>query len=301
MKNHFRVIVSLFVLLFLLSSCAWLFNGDVDPEVYVEQGMEHFKNSEDSLAIVAWEKALILLPDDAELHFLIGVAYHKLNKIEKATSYFENALELDDTYYEAANSYGYMLFLLKRYDEAKKSFEYAIKLRSDYEPALKNLDLVLQVKMGSLDLQAFEAVEDASQKEYEEQIPIYQRAIEINPAYAKAHNNLAVALYFEGFYDSAYFHLEQALKIDREYPEALNNLGYLNKVNLNYELATRLFFKAIIIKPKYISALNNLGETYYLMKDYAGSVKVFDAALNLDPSNQFARNYIEKIKAEIGK
>ena len=99
-----------------------------------------------------------------------------------------------------------------------------------------------------MDLQAFDAVEEAANKEYEDQIPIYQRAIEVNPKYAKAHNNLAVALYFEGFYDSAYYHLEQALKIDKEYPEALNNLGYLNKVAQKYTLATRLFFKAIIVK-----------------------------------------------------
>ena len=65
------------------------FKQSTDPEIYVEQGMEHFKASEDSLAIVSWEKALQLLPDDAELHYLIGVAYHKMNKIIKATSYFE--------------------------------------------------------------------------------------------------------------------------------------------------------------------------------------------------------------------
>ena len=44
-----------------------------------------------------------------------------------------------------------------------------------------------------------------------------------------------------------------------------------------------------------------MGETYYLMKDYAEAAKVFDAALNLDPKNQYAINFIEKMKAEKGK
>ena len=294
MKNSIKIICSLLIIIVTFSSCAWFQPKPVDPEVYVTEGINHFKANEDSLAIVSWNKALEIIPDDAEVHNFV-----KLNKVQQAADAFRRAVELDSLYYEAANNLGYMLFLLKRYREAQDYFEQAIRIKSDYQPALKNLDLVLQVTTGSLDIKAFEYSEEAATKEdYSEQIPIYIRALEINPNYAKAHNNLAAALYYEGYFDSAYYHLEQAIRINSEYPEALNNFGYLNREAQNYDIAIKMFLKAITLKPKYIAALNNLGETFFIMKDYSNARKVFEATLSLEAENEKAKHFLEEIKSK---
>jgi len=309
--NKIKTIVLLMLTLVLFSSCAWFTSTEKDDvkkpdlnlaEKYVSDGFTHFKLREDSLAIVAWQKALKIIPKDAEIHNFVGIAYHRMVKLNEASRAFKRAIEHDPTYYEAANNHGYLLFLLENYPEAKKTFQQALKINPDYQPAKKNLELVNQVMTGSLAMEAFSYSEKAANKEdYEDQIPVYQRALNINPDYAKVHNNLGVALFYEGFYDSAYHHLEQAVRLQKDYPEAINNLGFLNRVAQKYDIAINLFLKALTIKPSYIAALNNLGEAYFLSADMDSAERVFNAVLEMENSNAFAVKYLKKIKKDVGE
>ena len=53
----------------------------------------------------------------------------------------------------------------------------------------------------------------------------YQKALEIKPDYAEAHNNLGIALAGRGRIDEAIAHYQKALEIKPDYAEAHNNLG----------------------------------------------------------------------------
>jgi protein O-GlcNAc transferase len=309
--NKIKDIVLLVLTLFLFTSCAWFTSSKekepIGPDLnlaenQVSEGFTHFKSGEDSLAIVAWQSALEIIPKDAEVHNFIGIAYHRMLKLNEASRAFKKAVDFDPAYYEAANNYGYLLFLLERYDAAKIGFEQALKVNPDYQPAIKNLELVNQVMTGSLAMEAFSFSESASKKEdYQEQIPVYQRALNINPDYAKVHNNLGVALFYEGYYDSAYHHLEQAVRLKKDYPEAINNLGFLNRVAQKYEIAIKLFLKALTIKPRYVAALNNLGEAYFLSADMENAKRVFNTVLEMENSNAFAKDYLNKINKDLGE
>ena len=59
----------------------------------------------------------------------------------------------------------------------------------------------------------------------DEAIAQYQRALEIRPDFAKAHNNLGNALAGRGRTDEAIRHYQQALEIKPDFAEAHNNLG----------------------------------------------------------------------------
>ncbi len=309
--NKIKTAVLLVLTFLLFSSCAWFTSSKKEEvkkpdlnlaENYVSEGFTHFKVGDDSLAVVAWQNALEIIPQDAEIHNFVGIAFHRMFKLNEASRAFKRALEFDPTYYEAANNYGYLLFLLERYPEAKKSFTLALGNNPDYRPAIKNLELVNQVMTGSLEMEAFQYSEIASKKEdYQEQIPVYQRALSINPDYAKVHNNLGVALFYEGYYDSAYHHLERAVHLQKDYPEAINNLGFLNRVAQKYEIAIKLFLKALTLKPSYIAALNNLGEAYFLSADTESAKRVFSTVLEMDNSNTFAVNYLKKINKDLGE
>ena len=309
--NRIKTIVLLALTVILFSSCAWFASskkeGPKKPDLnlaekHVSEGFTHFKLGNDSLAIAAWQRALEIIPEDAEVHNFTGIANHRMHKLNEAARAFKRAVDYDGAYYEAANNSGYLLFLLERYPEAKESFKLALKINPDYQPAIKNLELVNQVMTGSLAMQAFNYSETASKKEdYQEQIPIYQRALNINPDYAKVHNNLGVALFYEGYYDSAYHHLEQAVRLQKDYPEAINNLGFLNRVAQKYDIAIKLFLKALTIKPQYMAALTNLGEAYFLSADMESAKRVFNAVLEMENSNTFAKNYLKKINKDLGE
>ena len=61
----------------------------------------------------------------------------------------------------------------------------------------------------------------------DEAIVHYQKALQIKPDYAEAHNNLGNALLQKGRVDEAITHYQKALQIKPDSPEVLNNLAWL--------------------------------------------------------------------------
>jgi len=307
-----RFLLTLCLVLFI-SSCAW-FTGKskediegpesdvaadmlITAENFVSDGIAHFQNGNDSLAVISWQRALELIPGDAEVHNFIGISYHKLNKLKKAENHFHSATKLDTNYYQAFNNHGYLLFLDKNYNEAASAFEKALTINPNYEPARLNYEKTKKIMSGEILREVFELTELAEKiDDPDKQIEYYTRVLEIDPMYAEGHNNIAVAYYYADNVDEAYKHLNEAIKLDRNYPEALNNLGYIYKVAERYQDAVTLFLKAISVKGKYIIALNNLAETYYLKGEKENSVRVFQTVLDIEPADEFAKDMIGRVK-----
>ena len=61
-------------------------------------------------------------------------------------------------------------------------------------------------------------------EEYNQAISIYEKAIELNPEYYEAYNNLGAALGKNEQYEEAEKVLKQVIKSQPEFVEALNNL-----------------------------------------------------------------------------
>ena len=303
----------------LLSSCSWFRSApkekteqpqkeQIDEETARKNKAEEFVNQAIALyqdgkyedAIETWQKALTLIPNDAEIYNFMGVAQHKRGKIMAAAEEFKKAISLKEDYYQAYNNLGYMQFLLNDYNSALENFIHAIQINPDFEPAIKNKKLTEEVIKGKLSKKVFDMAEKASKDiDYEDQIKKYKEVLKIDSTYAKAHNNIAVAYYYEDKLDSAYYHLEKAIKFDKNYPEAINNLGYLYKNDGQYDIAIKLFLKALTLKPRYIGALNNLGETYMLNEEFRNARRVFDTVLELDPGNEVAKMWLDTLDGKI--
>lgn len=309
-----RIIV-LFIIVLFATSCAWFKSEPKKPteeeragkeemrlaeaDNYVSDGISYFQAGDDSLAILSWKKALEIIPEDAEVHNFLGIALHRNGEIESALAEFEKAVELKPDYFEAENNRGYMLFLLNRYNNALAAFDRSLAVNPAYEPAIRNHKLVESIIMGNLSREAFEISEETARKdEYIEQIDGYKKVLQLDSTYAKAHNNIAVAYYYEGDLDSAMYHLKKAIQYNRNYPEAINNMAILYKINEDYETAIKLFLRALTLKPRYVAALNNLGETYYLNKEMDNANRVFNTVLELEPDNKVAKFWLSKMVEE---
>jgi Flp pilus assembly protein TadD len=312
MGGKMRKFIILFITALLVSSCSWFRSAPeekteppskeeldaekakkIKAENFVNDGITLYKEGKNREAIESWQKALALIPNDAEIYNFIGVAYHKNGNINLAVTEFKKAVVLKEDYYQAYNNLGYMQFLLNDYDNALDDFIHAIQINPDFEAAVRNKKLVEKLIQGNLSKKAFDMAEEASKSiDYEDQIVKYNEVLKIDSTYAKAHNNIAVAYYYEGKLDSAYYHLERAIKNEKNYPEAINNLGYLYKNDDKYDIAIKLFLKALTLKPRYIGALNNLGETYMLNKEFRNARRVFNTVLELEPQNVVAKMWL---------
>ncbi|MGD2099691.1 MAG: tetratricopeptide repeat protein [Desulfobacterales bacterium] len=157
----------------------------------------------------------------------------------------------------------------------------------------------------------------SGQKEDEQAIPQYQRALEIDPNLAQPHINLGEALERQGKMDEALEHYRTALELKPELPEALNNIGgilskqgkteeaiqyFQNalKFRPHYALAhfnlaralvkigrteegIRHYYAAIQFKPDYVAAHNDLGSIYINMGEEQKAIQHYMAALQIDP------------------
>jgi protein O-mannosyl-transferase len=92
----------------------------------------------------------------------------------------------------------------------------------------------------------------------DEAIPHFQKALEIEPRYAEAHNNLGIVRAQKQQLDEAVTHFEKALEINPDFAEAHHNLGLAFVKKDEPEKAITHFEKAIKLKPDYAPALRNL-------------------------------------------
>ena len=98
--------------------------------------------------------------------------------------------------------------------------------------------------------------------EHQQAISYYEKAIQIQPNYVKAHNNLGVILKELGEHQKAISYYEKAIQIDPKYEVAYINLGMLFKELGEYQKATSYYEKAILNDPNSIRAINGLSDLF---------------------------------------
>ena len=124
----------------------------------------------------------------------------------------------------------------------------------------------------------------------DEAISHYRKALDLKPAYAQAHYNLAIALVQKGRLDEAIAHYERAVEISPAYFDARNNLGsaLLQAGRLNE--AIDCYRMALRIDPNSARAHNNLAAALVQKGRIAEAISHYLKVLKIDPDHVKARN-----------
>ncbi|MBZ0105713.1 MAG: tetratricopeptide repeat protein, partial [Sulfuricella denitrificans] len=88
----------------------------------------------------------------------------------------------------------------------------------------------------------------------------YREALELNPDYAKAHNNLGVCLKELKEIDVAAAHFRRAIELEPDFVEAVANLGSSLVELENFDEAIDFLEQALRLKPDFADAHYNLGK-----------------------------------------
>jgi tetratricopeptide (TPR) repeat protein len=100
-------------------------------EQWLEEGNSHYKANRFTEALIAFEEALRLDPNDATAYNGKGKALRRLNRYEEALVTFEQAIRLNPHYPKAYCGKGDSLSDgFNRYEEALAAYEQAIRLDS---------------------------------------------------------------------------------------------------------------------------------------------------------------------------
>ena len=151
-------------------------------------------------ALNANKTAVILSPQDAQVHYNLGITLKELGRLDEAEASYRQAIALQPDNAQAHNNLGLTLEALGRLDEAEASYRQAIALKANYTKAYNNLGITLQA-LGRLD----------------EAETSYKQAIGVKADYAEAHHNLSLMKKFES--QDEQFLKMQELNLDKNTPE----------------------------------------------------------------------------------
>ena len=93
---------------------------------------------------------------------------------------------------------------------------------------------------------------------WENDIKLFQHAVNVTSDNYAAHNNLGLAMYHQGKSDEAYHHYSKALQIYPGYALAHNNMGFLLAKQEKIDDAIRYYSNAIHLNPNFEKAHANL-------------------------------------------
>ena len=122
-------------------------------------------------------------------------------------------------------------------------------------------------------------------EDFKRAIPLYEKAMELDPASPKAPLAMALALTKLERFDEAREYYTKCLSLDPENSQAHNNLGLWYDRRGESAEAERQFLEAIRLKPNSSQAHNNLGMAYGKRGEGALAVREFVEAIRLNSSN----------------
>jgi len=195
-----------------------------------------------SEALNANQKAVQLVPEDAEAHYNLSNTLQALDRLAEAEASHRQAITLKPDYTEAHNNLGIVLKERQKLGEAEKSFRQAIALSPDYGEAHFNLGNLLK-----------------DQDRLEETVECFRQAIALRKDLVQAHSNLGVVLHRLGERDLAIESLLVALKSGPESAD-LFNLGVMLEGIVFFkpmphlmEFVFQLLEKETLVRPDAIS------------------------------------------------
>src|SRR3989338_783830 len=169
-----------------------------DPSVfYVNAGDALAKKGETQKAMVFYEEALRIRPDNAKASLAMGLALTKAGRSSDAEKYYRDAIEADPFNSDSYNNLGLWYDEHGRLDEAEKCFLKAAELKPHSFQPYNNLGMFY-----------------GKRGENEKALGVLKKALEINPQSPRVHTNLGLVYYRLGRREEALVEWKKALEID---------------------------------------------------------------------------------------
>ena len=119
----------------------------------------------------------------------------------------------------------------------------------------------------------------------DEKVKLFKQAIQADPDYKEAYNDLAVVYMDRGEYAEAITYLNEAVRVDAAYFLPHFNLGVCYRQLGRPDESIKAFKRAVEYNDTYVMGFLALSETYYAQSDYRRARDTARKAIELDPGN----------------
>lgn len=162
------------------------------------------------------------------------------------------------------------------------------QLQLDFEEAEDRRSLAMEQASKSADDWFQEALERENQGDYRGAVEAYQQAVGCEADDPILHFNLGNVLYASHDLIEAEQEFRVAVELDPNYVEAWNNLGTVLADLGCYEDSVRVFERALEVFPLYADAHFNLGDVYASLGQPHRACEHWNRYLQLDPKSPWA-------------
>ena len=138
-------------------------------------------------------------------------------------------------------------------------------------------------------------------KDLENSIGAYDRAIHLKPDFAEAFNNQGNAKADSGQYAAAIADYDEAIRSKPDFAKAFNNRGASKAALKQYGAAIADCDTAIRLEPDLVTAFNNRGNAKADSGQYTAAIADFDEAIHLKPDyvGAYINRGIAKVKLNL--
>lgn len=184
-----------------------------NEEAYYNLAIVHIDLAHWSRAAQLLTRAVVLKPNGANYHFLLGRSYQEMGEFEQAKSEFENAISLNPKFSKPEYYLGLVMEELDKPQEAFQAYTNAIMKNPRYIPAYSNLGNIYA---------EFGFLNNAAQ--------VLQEAIKVavpgSDDLAAVHKLLGTVYQEKGELEKAAVQLKKAIDIEPGMEDALFSLGW---------------------------------------------------------------------------
>jgi tetratricopeptide (TPR) repeat protein len=222
----------------------------------------------------------------ATKHYKIATKKYEKGEYALAIAEYKEAVKLNPNYADAFNDMGYSYSKLGDYENSISSYNMALSIKPDHTLSKNNKKIAQFNKAHTLS--------DAGDQQGS--LPYYLAAINTDPNYVEAYNDLAIAYLKLENYDLAIANLDMALTVKPDYELARNNKADVyckqgtKKINSgDTQGAISSYLEAISTSPNYIESYNGIAIAYLKQEDYNMAIIQLDKALAISPYSEMTK------------
>ena len=296
------------------------FNKEQISEVWSHLGLAYQNNHESKRAMVAYQRARELNPDNLQAWFNGGMIQHEEGMLHPALQCYLRAIELDPEQSKIWCNLGALQFQLGEFQHSVDSLNRAVGLKPDYARAWDNLagSLCALDQLDEAERCCHRALNykpdyaDPSFKlgtiyfqegRMEEAEKAFRKVLEINPGYPLAGHYLAMVLARTNRLDNALEVCEMAATPpgETELPSlAWNEMAFHRYERGEYAEAIRAYEKALTFTPERAVIWLDAGVAHQQLGELDQARRHYEQAVELDPELARAWHNLGAIRQEIG-
>jgi tetratricopeptide (TPR) repeat protein len=224
---------------------------DPKPEYLSTLGTALRRHGRLDEALMAFDKAVQLKPDDAELWTNLGDVLLELKRPADSVVTFQHVLKLNPQHWEAANRSGRLLCSLKRWAEALVQFNLCDKLQPNHAPTLQIRSICLR-----------------QLRRFEDYLADSRRAYALDPTNAETCNHIGDALQSLGRAEEALQWFDRSLGFSPDSVMVLNNKAFSLSQIRRFDEAVATYDLAKAIDPGNAVADWNLALLHLLIGNF---------------------------------